>query len=146
MTKAQYWVGTLGCPIQNIQLGGVTFPAVTNENGKRKHLGAVVDLDEKQVEAVKAQIEDTVVRVVRHSHETPLARKSSKGYEARETDRPLAEFVFLREGEAGKEKPASLAADLEAAKRADAVARAASEAFEAKKPVSIKSLKPKKES
>lgn len=96
----EYHVGTRRtCPHQNVTIGGISFPQFTGGAliGENRRQGARVKLSAAQIELVKTQLGQKVVRWVTAGDGTrrgQVLSVKSPGFQAEVGDEPLAAHVY----------------------------------------------------
>ena len=95
----EYWMGCMaGAPLQNITVGGMSFPLTTDRvtpgkgirTNRSTGMGAVAVLTRGQVEKLKKAIRDRALRPG-----NPPIKINLKKKKLRRTDRPMGDFVYL---------------------------------------------------
>lgn len=109
-----YWLGTLpGSPFQNITVGGICFPAFTeeiaftknNETRRSERRGDLVKLTREQYDRVLKAVERRVVRWTESGVRGFILDRSSPRYRPHPKDEPLAKYVYLYRVEDVKNNP-----------------------------------------
>lgn len=111
-----FWIGTMtGCKIEVIHVGGVAFPRKTGtphfDEGTKTTTytdepGQVIDLSEAQVERIKADVLQKVIRPV--GGRWRMLTRNGKTYRAQVGDIPAGRFLYMHDlSETGGRKPAA---------------------------------------
>lgn len=101
-----YWVGTLpGCPRYNYEAGGVSFPRYSDpptgtdmdsmQTSRAWARGGIVYLTATQVEAVRRNIKDKIVRLVGNRGQGFVYAASHPTFLREPGDQPLAMFLYM---------------------------------------------------
>lgn len=116
--RARYYVGTLpSCPVQNVTVGGISFPRFRgnptfDDRGRPDReldFGIFIDLAEAEVSFVQKAVSTRVLRLLGKEPEpgkddperTPSRRRAAiypidgKNYHHREGDQPLGRFLYM---------------------------------------------------
>lgn len=101
-----YWVGTLpGCPRYNLTAGGVSFPRFSDpptgtdpdsmQTSRAWARGTIVYLTDAQVDAVRRNIKDKIVRMLGNRGQGMIYAASHPLFTREVGDQPLAMFLYM---------------------------------------------------
>ncbi len=106
--RKTFWVGTLpDCPKWNLDLGGISFPRMTekvtgpNATDRQPEAGTKIELTPTQVKRVKDAIRSRVFRMrANGTGDLIITNDPRRPYTKSPHDRPCAEFVYMQAVEA----------------------------------------------